>query len=82
MLKVRKGTLKKLIGKTISSIIIKSRSTEPRNQLILTFTDGTGYEWFSWNGDIIATKSLAFSSHKELLQGDGEILFDSEKDKG
>lgn len=82
MLKVGKDTQKELIGKTISSIIIKSRRTEPRSQLILTFTDGTGYEWFSWYGDIIAAKSLVFSSRKELLKGDGAILFDSEKDEG
>ena len=81
MLDERKSAQRKLIGKTISGIIVLARCTGPLNQLILTFTDGTSFEWFSWNGDITATKSLMERSHDELLQGDCEILFDSRKDE-
>ena len=81
MLDERKSAMKKLIGKTVSGIIVLARSIGPLNQLILTFTDGTSFEWFSWNGDITATKSLMVRSHNELLQGDCEIVYDSAKDE-
>ena len=82
MLDERKSAMKKLIGKTVSGIIMIARSAGPSNQLILTFTDDTAYEWFSWNGDITAIKSIMNRSHNTFLQEGGEILFDSKEDEG
>ena len=77
---MREYAIKEIIGKTISSIIVRYGRRGPCSQLLLFFTDGTGYEWFSWDGEIAGTKSLDHRRHEELLPDD-DIVYDSKGDE-
>lgn len=41
-----KDGLAKILGKTISGVVVASKDREPKQQVFLTFTDGTYFEFW------------------------------------
>lgn len=77
---MRKYALPELIGKTISAINVIYRRRHS-SQLWLTFTDGTCYEWYCWDGEIAGSKYLNQCTYKELTVKGGTVKFDSTKEE-
>ncbi len=77
---MRTYALPELIGKTIRGIIVKYSGTGPESQLLITFTDGTCYEWYCWDGEITGSKSLDHRTREWILEKGGAVMFDSAKE--
>lgn len=60
---------RQIIGKTITGVIIKrTKGSEiPRTMLFITFDDGTYYEFYSMNGEILNTGGVVVSGGFTVL---------------
>jgi hypothetical protein len=48
-----------IVGKTIAHLVVKRRARgQPGNQLFLVFTDGTYYEFFTFQGELTGASAI------------------------
>lgn len=67
-----KSGIEQIVGKTITGVVEISRESSPRQQLWLTFSDGTRYEFYSTSADIHATGGVVKGP---VRVGDGKIVY-------
>lgn len=81
-MKVKSG-VKRILGKTISGIIVKDREGTPKTQLFLLFDDDTWYEFYSMSEDIKTTTAERSGGLKGLYNYMGDtsrIVFEAHKE--
>ena len=67
-----KSGIEEIVGKTITGVVEISRQNSPRQQLWLTFSDGTRYEFYSTAADIHATGGVISGP---VRVADGKVVF-------
>ncbi len=67
-----KEAVRGIIGKRIKGIVVKERSQNPRTQLFLIFSDNTYFEFYSSNGNIVATGGVDKGGLQEVREYMGE----------
>ena len=81
-MKIKSG-VKRILGKTISGIIVKDREGIPKTQLFLLFDDDTWYEFYSMSEDIKTTSGDVPGGLKDLYNYMGDtsrIVFEAYKE--
>ncbi len=53
-----KDGIREIIGKTISGVVVKINSRQPRSQVFLVFTDDTFFEFYCLNSDILGISGV------------------------
>lgn len=71
-----RDSVRQIIGKTVTSIVVAESDSTPRNQLFLVFDDGTSFEF--WGEHCQCASGLDGDGVKEILayikRSNGEVI--------
>jgi hypothetical protein len=65
-----------ILGKTITGVVIKEFPDSPRMQIHLVFSDGTNFEFYSTNEEIMPIKGLRRGGIEDITRYDlGNVVY-------
>jgi hypothetical protein len=79
-----KDAIQRIIGKTITGVIVKERHNSPRSQVFLLFSDNMYYELYTTDGQICGTGGLDPGGREEVLRYllDAKVIAEYYADSG